>query len=137
MTDRARQYSSVLPTPVDGPPTFPAQLVEHIKSNSPGADLESVSSSYSPFSGNAKNNPFIGKRILVLSGADDPLVAWRFSRDFVANLVVDQDGVSEKKGRKEVFVQDGAKHEVTPRMIELLSEFIWKQMLEISVQSKM
>lgn len=71
-----------------------------------------------PYRSSEALNPFLGKNILVLSGADDPLVPWTASQTFVEHLNVGEKGV------KEVFVQAGAKHEVTPEMIQNLVRFV-------------
>ncbi|KAH8994813.1 Alpha/Beta hydrolase protein [Lactarius akahatsu] len=68
---------------------------------------------------------FVGKRILVLSGADDPLVPWSVSRAFVEALDVGP------RGKKEVVVQPGAKHEYTDEMKEELFRFFWEEALVI------
>ncbi|KAH8981585.1 Alpha/Beta hydrolase protein [Lactarius hatsudake] len=68
---------------------------------------------------------FAGKRILVLSGADDPLVPWSVSRAFVEALDVGP------RGKKEVVVQPGAKHEYTDEMREELFRFFWEEALVI------
>ncbi|KAK0223016.1 Alpha/Beta hydrolase protein [Armillaria fumosa] len=68
-------------------------------------------------SGNS-SNPFLGKKILVLSGADDLLVPWSASEPFVNGLVVGENGV------KRVFVQEGVGHKCTPEMVQQLVEFV-------------
>ncbi|KAG6910101.1 hypothetical protein DXG01_013154 [Tephrocybe rancida] len=58
------------------------------------------------------SNPFRGKRILVLSGADDKLVPWTASEEFVTqNLDVGPTGV------KKVSLYDGVGHECTEGMV--------------------
>ena len=62
-------------------------------------------------------NPFLGKRILVLSGAKDKLVPWSTSREFVEGLEVG-DGV------KKVVLEENAGHECTPAMIQEAALFV-------------
>ncbi|KAG7450969.1 uncharacterized protein BT62DRAFT_984275 [Guyanagaster necrorhizus] len=64
------------------------------------------------------SNPFLGKKILVLSGADDSLVPWSASEPFVNGLVVGEKGV------KRVFVQEGVRHKCSPEMVQQLVEFV-------------
>jgi len=68
-------------------------------------------------------NPFLGKKILVLSGEDDKLVPWVASKKFVETLEVGREGV------KEVFVQKGAGHECTEEMIRKTARFIQAELL--------
>lgn len=93
---------------------MPASLRAHVQAHDPvAADYTSTSAS----------NPFGGKRILVLSGAADPLVQWTASATFVEGL---QLGIS---GRKEVKVLEGVKHEYTPAMRETAVRFAWEEMV--------
>ncbi|KAK0495303.1 Alpha/Beta hydrolase protein [Armillaria luteobubalina] len=71
-----------------------------------------------PYTSGNSSNPFLGKKILVLSGADDLLVPWSASEPFVNGLVVGENGV------KHVFVQEGAGHKCTPEMVQQLVEFV-------------
>jgi hypothetical protein len=66
---------------------------------------------------------FVGKRILVLAGADDKLVPWETSRRFVEALDVGQGG------RKMVTVVPGVKHEFTGGMREEMCQFFWEEAL--------
>jgi len=66
---------------------------------------------------------FAGKRVLVLSGADDMLVPWGASRAFVEALDVGRGG------RKEVVVVPGVKHEFTDGMREEMFRFFWEEAL--------
>lgn len=61
---------------------------------------------------------FKGKRVRVLSGADDKLVPWTASKEFVEALDVGSNGV------KEVTVYPGVGHEVTPDMVRDSAKFI-------------
>ncbi|KAI0293805.1 Alpha/Beta hydrolase protein [Russula brevipes] len=66
---------------------------------------------------------FVGKRVLVLAGADDALVPWAASRAFVEALDVGRGG------RKEVVVVQGAQHEFTDGMREEMFRFFWEEAL--------
>jgi predicted esterase len=63
-------------------------------------------------------NPFLGKRVLVLSGEIDRLVPWDASKEFVERLEVGQDGV------KKVSLYRGVGHECTDEMVKEMAEFI-------------
>jgi len=76
---------------------------------------------YSPVA--APPGTFVGKRILALSGADDPLVPWSVSRAFMEVLDVGA------RGRKKVVVVPGAKHECTDEMRQELFQFFWEEAL--------
>jgi len=68
-------------------------------------------------------NPFIGKKILVLSGKEDPLVPWSASEGFVDALEVGPEGV------KKVFVQEGVAHACTDEMVDEAASFIGEHLL--------
>ena len=69
-------------------------------------------------------NPFIGKRIQILSGKDDKLVPWKASQEFVEEkLDVGAEGV------KEVKLYDGVGHECCDDMVEDMATFIAKHCL--------
>ena len=67
--------------------------------------------------------PFAGKRVLVLAGADDGLVPWEASRAFVEALDVGRGG------RKEVVVVPGVQHEFTDGMRDVMFRFFWEEAL--------
>ena len=71
---------------------------------------------------------FVGKRILVLGGADDTLVPWSTSRAFVEALDVGEHG------KKRVVVQPGVKHEFPDEMREEVFRFFWEEALVIRRQ---
>ncbi|KAH9930068.1 Alpha/Beta hydrolase protein [Fomitopsis serialis] len=71
------------------------------------------------------SNPFYGKKILVLSGADDKLVPWTASKEFVDNLNVGPEGA------KEVIVAPGVGHKCTEDMVRAMSKFLWEQALGV------
>ncbi|KAH0834800.1 Alpha/Beta hydrolase protein [Lanmaoa asiatica] len=62
-------------------------------------------------------NPFLGKRILVLSGAKDNVVPWAASREFV-------EGLEVGGGVKKVVLEEDAGHECTPAMIQEAALFV-------------
>ncbi|KAG5637968.1 hypothetical protein H0H81_002412 [Sphagnurus paluster] len=69
-------------------------------------------------------NPFLGKRILVLCGEDDRLVPWEASKHFVEEkLEVGKDGI------KEVSLYKGVGHECTDGMVTEMAQFIAKHCL--------
>lgn len=140
MTERARQFSDSTLKGADptGPPTFPHSFIAHVAETSPAPSSSSPSTTeqvrkgtdsdparkYDPtHATDSAVNPFIGKKVLVLSGGADPLVPWTASQKFVDELQVGESG------RKEVFVQDGAGHECTSEMVERLAKFIWENAL--------
>lgn len=91
------------------PPFFPENfktLVQHVD---PVADAYSSSS---------QENPFLNKRILVLSGKDDKLVPWSASEVFVDRLNVGERGV------KRVKLYPGVGHELTDEMVTEMANFI-------------
>lgn len=64
-------------------------------------------------------NPFLGKKVLVLSGADDTLVPWTASEEFVTQrLSVGANGL------KKVIVYEGVGHECTERMVQEIAAFV-------------
>jgi len=62
-------------------------------------------------------NPFLGKRILVLSGAKDELVPWTASQEFVKGLEVGN-------GVKKVVLEENTGHECSPTMIREAALFV-------------
>jgi hypothetical protein len=111
----------------EGPPAFPSLLVAHISKTSPtppATDSSSIMESpatYSHTDLDARTNPFIGKKILVLGGGADRLVPWTASEKFVDALQVGP------KGRKEVFVQEGVRHDCTEEMMDRVAKFVWQE----------
>jgi predicted esterase len=69
------------------------------------------------------SNPFLGKKILILSGKEDPLVPWSASANFVDALEVGPEGV------KKVFVQEGVGHACTEEMLDEAVGFIGQYLL--------
>ncbi|KAJ3553520.1 hypothetical protein NM688_g3567 [Phlebia brevispora] len=113
ITKRAK-YSGVSLTP----PWFPDSLREYIERNDPAR---------APYTSPDTSNPFFSKKILVLSGGDDPLVPFVHSKEFVENLNVGQKGV------KKVIVSPGVGHECTPEMVKEMADFIWEHALTASM----
>lgn len=99
------------------PPYMPASLLSLIQQHDPAqADYSSSS---------AASNPFVGKKILVLSGADDPVVPWHCSEAFVEGLDV---GVGQG-GVKKAIAYPGVGHECTPEMVKEMAAFVWEHVL--------
>ncbi|KZT02542.1 alpha/beta-hydrolase [Laetiporus sulphureus 93-53] len=96
------------------PPYIPKSLLDFIQTHDAAA---------APYTSTDSSNPFLGKKVLVLSGADDKLVPWTASQDFVEGLNVGESGV------KQVVVAPGVGHECTPDMVKIMSNFIWDQVL--------
>ena len=115
ITKRAK-YSNV---PL-APPYFPDSLRAYIAKNDPAA---------SAYTANDSSNPFLGKKILVLSGGRDPLVPFVHSEEFVEGLNVGAHGV------KKVHVVPEVEHECTPGMVQEMAEFIWEHALCVSSAS--
>ncbi|KAJ7454866.1 Alpha/Beta hydrolase protein [Mycena latifolia] len=90
-----------------GPPHFPESLLKVISEST----LTGL-----PYTSKGDENPFLGKKVLVLSGGSDPLVPWTASQKFV-------EGLEVGTGSKEVVVQEGAGHEVTPEMVKAMVAF--------------
>ena len=97
------------------PPYVPASLLSIIRREDPAAVSIRASE--------ASANPFLGKKILVLSGAADKLVPWAASKEFVEALHVGEGG------RKQVVLEEGAGHEYTDRMKAELVKFFWEEAL--------
>ncbi|CDO69097.1 hypothetical protein BN946_scf184992.g46 [Trametes cinnabarina] len=99
MTRRAKFHK--LPV---GPPYFPKPLLDLIQRADPAA---------APYTASDGSNPFLGKKILVLSGQDDKKVPWNTAaKHFVEGLNVGERGV------KEVVVEPGVGHEFSPAMVK-------------------
>ncbi|KAF5392327.1 hypothetical protein D9757_001367 [Collybiopsis confluens] len=88
---------------------FPESLLALIRAQAPP---------FTPYLHSDSSNPFYGKKILVLSGGEDPLVPWESSRGFVEGLQVGPEG------NKKVFVQADTGHTLTPEMLSEMSEFL-------------
>jgi len=130
MTARAHHFagSTLSADNPTGPPAFPISLIAHITKTSPAPPLTKTSTittaiPYSYTDLDARINPFIGKKILILSGAADRLVPWSTSERFVETLQVGPNG------RKEVFVQEGVGHDCTEEMEDRLAKFMWQESL--------
>ena len=113
-----RTQNSFVP---NAPPTVPNTLRQLIQSIDPaqrrGFDA------YDP-----NINPFFGKKILVCSGAEDRLVKWEYSEEFLQRLVVeyqDANSPSQNAGLR-VFIEENAGHTVTARMVEEAGEWIFQ-----------
>ncbi|KAG0700574.1 hypothetical protein DFH29DRAFT_1054643 [Suillus ampliporus] len=71
-----------------------------------------------PYRAKDQSNPFLGRKILVLSGAKDTTVPWVASAEFVENLEVGEGGI------KRVVLEEGAGHECTPHMQREAGAFV-------------
>ncbi|KAF8638187.1 hypothetical protein AX17_002384 [Amanita inopinata Kibby_2008] len=96
------------------PPYFPCNLQDHIHQCGP----TSV-----PYRATNSSNPFIGKKILIITGEDDCLVPWNVYEQFVNELEVGDEGT------KRVHIIKGVGHKCTEEMIGKASEFIGEAML--------
>lgn len=95
------------------PPYMPTSLLNFIHKEDPVASRYDATSS--------SENPFFGKKILVLCGGKDQLVPWSASKQFVEGLHVGD------KGAKKVVVVPEAGHECHPVMVATMAEFIWNE----------
>lgn len=89
-------------------PHFPASLRELVRGQDPVS-----------YSG---QNPFLGKRVLVLCGADDTLVPWSVGANFVQGLDVG-NGVKKSK------IYEGVGHQCTEEMEDDAFEFLRETLL--------
>ncbi|KAI0344767.1 alpha/beta-hydrolase [Trametopsis cervina] len=96
------------------PPIAPQTFIDLLKAT----DAAQV-----PYTASDSSNPFLGKKILVLSGKEDRLVPWTSSEEVVSNLNVGEQGV------KKVFVYPGVGHECTAEMIKEAADFVWEYAL--------
>ncbi|KAJ6448936.1 Alpha/Beta hydrolase protein [Mycena sanguinolenta] len=90
-------------------PHFPESLLKLIRAKAPTA---------LPYTSVGPENPFLGKKVLVLCGGADPLVPWTASRTFVEGLEVGP------MGSKEYIIYDGVGHAVPPPMVEATVSFV-------------
>ncbi|EJF57019.1 hypothetical protein DICSQDRAFT_140743 [Dichomitus squalens LYAD-421 SS1] len=97
-----------------GPPYLPDSLIELIRRADPAA---------APYTATDESNPFLGKKILVLSGQDDKIAPFSSSKEVVEKLNVG------KHGLKEVIVEPGVGHDLSPAMLKEAARFIWEQAL--------
>ncbi|KDR79059.1 hypothetical protein GALMADRAFT_244822 [Galerina marginata CBS 339.88] len=95
-------------------PYVPSSLLDLIGTSDP------ASRNYSSLE---PSNPFLGKKILVLSGEDDKLVPWTASKKFVDSLEVGPQGL------KKVIVEKGVGHKCTAEMVEAAGDFIKAEMI--------
>ena len=104
------------------PPYFPSSLYALIRAH---AATTTTTTPGRPFGRGvpASGSVYSGKRVLVLSGADDSIVPWEVARKGVEALNVG------RTGRKEVVLVRGAKHELTDEMREVLFRFFWEEAL--------
>jgi alpha-beta hydrolase superfamily lysophospholipase len=97
------------------PPVAPQTFVDYLQATDAGQV---------PYTSSDKAlNPYIGKKILVLSGKEDPIVPWVSSDEVVKNLNVGDTGV------KKVIVYPGVAHECTQEMVTEMADFVWEHAL--------
>ncbi|EST07702.1 hypothetical protein PSEUBRA_002799 [Kalmanozyma brasiliensis GHG001] len=103
----------------NGPPYVPSSLKALV------AQIDPANTAYDSF--DARKNPFWGKKICVLSGANDKLVHWDWNEDFLKGLVVGEPtgNRGEMPGLK-IHRRPGVGHEVTEDMVEEAGEWIWR-----------
>ncbi|KAG0700573.1 Alpha/Beta hydrolase protein [Suillus ampliporus] len=91
------------------PPYYPDSLKAYVDANDPATF---------PYRAKDQSNPFLGRKILVLSGAKDMVVPWVASVEFVENLEVGEGGI------KRFVLEEDAGHECTPRMQREAGSFV-------------
>lgn len=96
------------------PPYIPKTFLALVQRNDPTAV---------PYTAADASNPFAGKKVLVLSGAADPVVPWESSDAFVKDLSVGPSGA------KKVIVYEGVGHTCTDAMLQEMANFVWKHVL--------
>ncbi|KZO92563.1 hypothetical protein CALVIDRAFT_567243 [Calocera viscosa TUFC12733] len=96
------------------PPYIPNSLL---------ALMERLDPAQQPNTLDAPANPYVGKKILILSGAEDKSVPPSAGAAYIDQLEVGPFGV------KEVFIQPGTGHTTTPEMRDKLAQFVWKYAL--------
>jgi len=95
-------------------PYIPAKIIDLIASSDP------ASKNYTSLE---TSNPFLGKKVLVLSGEEDSLVPWTASQKFVESLEVGPQGL------KKVVLQRGVGHKCTAEMVKEAADFIQSELL--------
>lgn len=117
MSDRARKCSIETQ-----PPFFPASFLDYVAKHDP------ISTAYTSASPEA--NHFYGKKVFAVSGGKDPLVPWVHSERFFGELEVGG-------GRKDLFIDPEAGHEVTPAMVDAIVQWLWKNTLSKEGQASL
>ncbi|EJT97445.1 hypothetical protein DACRYDRAFT_72347 [Dacryopinax primogenitus] len=97
-----------------GPPFMPNSMLRLMERLDPAKQPNKL---------NEPGNPYVGKKILVLSGAEDKSVPHSVSAAWIDELEVGPSGV------KEVWVQESKGHETTPEMGDRMAQFLWKHAL--------
>lgn len=97
----------------DAPPTVPGTL---------RALLQRVDPASQPYREVGPRNPFFGKKILACCGADDTLVRFSYSQDFLEHLVVAEPGSEDARRSFQVYVQPNTGHKVTPESTYALTD---------------
>ncbi|KIS70572.1 uncharacterized protein UMAG_11367 [Mycosarcoma maydis] len=103
----------------NGPPYVPASL------KALANQIDPARTAYDSF--DSRRNPFWGKKICVLSGAEDKLVLWDWNHDFLKALVVGEPtGPKGEMPGLKIHRRPGVGHEVTEEMVEEAGEWIWR-----------
>jgi predicted esterase len=92
------------------PPYMPQSLLDLL------SHLDPDSAAYT--SSDPSENPYFGKKILVLHGEKDELVPWECCRTFVEGLQVGEKGI------KEVFIEQDRGHETSSLMVSELVKWV-------------
>lgn len=93
-------------------PAFPASLTQLVAKEDPcAADYRSHDPAV---------NPYIGKQILILGGGEDRLVPPKFGEEMFRDMYVGPEGA------KEMIVQEGIGHAMSPEMLERIGEWLWR-----------
>jgi hypothetical protein len=104
------------------PPLFPDHMRTLIAQFDPAS---------APHTASAEGNPFLGKKILALSGGKDPLVPFDPMREFWDGLDVGSDGT------KQVIIEPETAHAYTDTMASELSKFLWEHSLKDQARSSL
>ncbi|KAJ6460411.1 Alpha/Beta hydrolase protein [Mycena vitilis] len=94
------------------PPHFPESLRNV---------LEAQALTALPYKNTGAENPFLGKKMLVLSGEADRVVPWTASQTVV-------EGLEVGTGTKDVVVYEGVGHTVTPAMVDAAVRFVMSEL---------
>ncbi|SJX61831.1 uncharacterized protein SRS1_12815 [Sporisorium reilianum f. sp. reilianum] len=112
----SRTKTSFVP---NAPPYVPASLKALVEK------IDPARTAYDSF--DARRNPFWGKKICVLSGANDKLVLWDWNEAFLKGLVVGEpSGLRGEMPGLKIHRRPGVGHEVTEEMVEEAGEWIWR-----------
>lgn len=111
-----------------GPPFVPDTFAKLVNQTDPAM---------TPYtSKNASKNPFWHKHIFQANGGDDPLVPFNLSEHFLSKLVL---GPPSKRTNEslQIYVEPNIPHDVTPNMIKLAAQWIYRWELAKTSNVKM